>query len=88
MNTIKIFLSFLMTLATVPAFACKVCEENQPGIFKGITHGVGPTGNLDFIIVTIATVIVIIFLILSIKYIINPGEKDPDHIKNIVVDEN
>lgn len=70
------------------AFACEVCENNQPEPLKGITHGQGPTGTLDYIIIGIASVIVLVALFLSIKFLVKPREGNPDHIKNIVLDEN
>lgn len=33
------------------------------------------------------TAIVLITLVLSIKYLVNPNEDNPNHIKNIVKDE-
>lgn len=85
-KTMATCLCFL--LATVPVFACEVCQRNQPKPLRGITHGLGPTGNLDYIIIAIALVIVIVAFVLSIKYLIWPKEKNTDHIKNIVLNEN
>ena len=85
----KYILFLIMILSTgVGAFACDVCEGNQPKPLKGITHGVGPTGNIDYIIIGVASIIVAIALFLSIKYLIKPKEGNPNHIKNIVLDEN
>lgn len=70
------------------AFACEVCEGNQPKPLRGITHGIGPTGTIDYIIISVAAVIVAFALFYSIKYIVKPKERNPDHIKNIVLDEN
>lgn len=69
------------------AFACDVCKKNQPAGFENITHGAGPSGTMDFIIIGVATVIVLFTLVLSFKYLIKPQENDPDHIKNIVRNE-
>ncbi len=41
----------------------------------------------DTIIIGIAVIIVLFTLIMSIKYLFLPGEKNSDHIKNIVKDE-
>lgn len=78
----------LLLLLHSPIFiwACDVCESNQPQILKGITHGQGPKGNLDYIITWSAVVIVSVTLFFSIKYLVNPKEKAADHIKNITVD--
>lgn len=68
-------------------FACEVCKNQQPLIFREFTHGTGPGSKLEFLIIVIATIIVFITLILSIKLLIKPGEKEPNHIKNIVVNQ-
>jgi hypothetical protein len=69
------------------AWACDVCQKNQPTGFKNITHGAGPTGTIDYFIMGASVVIVIFTLYLSFKYLIKPKEGSPDHIKNIVKNE-
>ncbi len=69
-----------------PSFACEVCQVNQPKMLKNITHGTGPQGNTDLIIIWTAAVIVTVTLIYSIKYLVNPKENKKDHIKNSVID--
>lgn len=81
-------ITVLFLFLGMETFACEVCKRNQPEPLKGITHGVGPTGNIDYIIIGVASVIVGISLFLSIKYLVRPKEKDVGHIKNIVLDEN
>lgn len=71
-----------------PILACEVCQSQQPKILKGITHGAGPVNSWDYVITIIAAAIVLFTLVLSIKYLVKPGEKNPDHIKNIVVNQN
>lgn len=68
--------------------ACDLCKKNQPKGFENITHGEGPTGNVDYIITWSAIILVAITLFLSIKYLVRPKENRPDHIKNIVWDRN
>ena len=68
------------------AWACEVCKKNQPKVLEGITHGAGPQGNLDYIIIWTAVVIVTVTLLLSLKFLIRPNENNPNHIKNIVLD--
>ncbi|MBX2942451.1 MAG: hypothetical protein KF860_08905 [Cyclobacteriaceae bacterium] len=84
--------SFFVLLATVlipgNAFACELCKKNQPKVLEGITHGPGPQGDMDYIIIGVAIVIVGITLFLSLKFLIKPDEGNPDHIKNIVLDTN
>lgn len=74
----------LFLLGQQVAMACDVCQKNQPTGFKNITHGAGPSGNFDYVIMGTALIIVLATLYLSFKYLIKPQETDPDHIKNIV----
>lgn len=78
-------LRYLITLAAVVltqvVLACPVCEKQQPAITRGITHGAGPSGNWDWAIVGIISVLVLLTLFYSAKYLIRPGEKDENHIK-------
>jgi hypothetical protein len=85
----KLSLFFLLTLIVYapPVLACTVCGQNQPKALKNITHGVGPQGNLDYIIIIGGIIIVSFTLFYSLKFLIRPGEKHAGHIKNIVVDE-
>lgn len=69
------------------AMACDVCQKNQPSGFKNITHGAGPSGNFDYVIMGTAIAIVLATLYLSFKFLIKPKENHPDHIKNIVKNE-
>ncbi|MEO5788657.1 MAG: hypothetical protein ACOH2D_10670 [Gelidibacter sp.] len=68
-------------------FACDLCKKNQPKGFENITHGQGPSGNLDYFIIWGAVIIVGFTLFYSLKYLIRPKENNPDHIKNIVRNE-
>ncbi|MEO8934440.1 MAG: hypothetical protein ABI295_09030 [Xanthomarina sp.] len=67
--------------------ACDVCKKNQPEILQNVTHGAGPSGTLDYIIIWVSAVIVGVTLFLSVKYLIKPKENNADHIKNIVKNE-
>ncbi|MCK0159094.1 hypothetical protein [Allomuricauda sp. F6463D] len=68
--------------------ACDLCKKNQPKGFENITHGQGPTGNMDYIITWSAIILVIITLFFSIKFLVRPRENNPEHIKHIVWDQN
>ena len=87
MNKITILLTAVFLLSSNFTGACDLCKKNQPKGFEDITHGVGPTGTLDYIIIWSAIIIVGITLFLSIKYLIKPKENYPGHIKNIVKNE-
>lgn len=69
------------------ARACDVCKKNQPEILQNVTHGPGPSGTMDYIIIWVSAIIVGITLLLSLKYLIKPKENNSDHIKNIVKNE-
>lgn len=48
----------------------------------------GPHAALwNSIIIGSSSLIVIAVFIMSVKYLVKPGEKDPLHIKNIVINE-
>lgn len=83
-----IFFTFTLTFSINTLFACDVCQKNQPKVLQNITHGEGPQGNLDYVIIWTATAIVLLALGMSLKYLIQPNEADKKHIKNIVCDEN
>jgi len=68
-------------------YACEVCKAKQPKGFENLTHGEGPQGNIDYFIMYSAILIVGYTLIMSVKYLINPKEKNQRHIKNIVLNE-
>ena len=66
-------------------WACELCKKNQPKVLEGVTHGAGPQGTLDYLIIWTAVVIVGVTLALSLKFLIRPNENNSNHIKNIVV---
>jgi hypothetical protein len=69
------------------ALACSVCEKQQPKILRGITHGAGPQGRFDYIIIWIMVVITMATLYYSIKWLVRPGEKNGGHIKRFILNE-
>lgn len=82
----KLIYSFIITLLTpVMALACEACDLQQPAITKNLTHGSGPQGTVDWIIVSIITLITLATFYYSVKYLIRPGEKSSSHIKNNVL---
>jgi hypothetical protein len=74
-------------ISMASAFACEVCKDNQPKPLRNITHGAGPQSDWDYVIIIVGIVIVSLTLYYSLKFLLKPGEKSPNHIKNIVVDE-
>lgn len=81
----KLFLIMLLLCNAVWALACPVCERNQPKILKGITHGAGPEGNWDYVIIWTTVAIVLFTLFFSVKWLIRPGEKSGRHIKRFIL---
>lgn len=85
MKYIQIIIVAFLLLIQTNAYACPACEEQQPTITRGLTHGAGPTGNWDCVIIILMAVVTIITLIYSIKYLIKPGEKEKSHIKQSIL---
>ena len=78
----KKILTFLALVAfQITAFACPVCERNQPKALRGIVHGAGPDSNWDYVSIGITIVIAIFALIYSVKWLVKPNENNPSHIK-------
>lgn len=69
------------------AFACEVCKKNQPAGFENITHGAGPSGTIDYVIIFTAAAVVLFTVYLTFKHLFRPCENSPEHIKNIVRNE-
>lgn len=87
MKNFKQILGLLFLLIINFASACEACEAAQPAITRGYTHGLGPSGNIDWIIVSIVSVIVIYTLIFSIKYLAKPSENRHNHIKYSILQD-
>jgi len=81
----KYLILTLLILLNKLANACPVCEKQQPAITQGLTHGAGPQSNWDWVIIGVITAITLITFIYSLKYIIRPGEKDSNHIKQSIL---
>jgi hypothetical protein len=86
MNKLWIILaSIILSMHHWSLYACDVCKENQPKVLANITHGTGPSGDQDYVIIWTAVVIVTITLLMSIKYLVRPGEQDAGHIKQSIL---
>lgn len=79
-------LSVLMLLQ-VAAMACPACEKNQPKFLQGITHGTGPNSQWDWVIISVMVLITLSVLFYSVKWLIRPGEKSKNHIKNFILND-
>ncbi len=82
----KSALLFLLCLLAPVAWACDVCQKQQPKITQGITHGTGPESGWDWVIVAVITLITLLTCVFSLKYLVKPGEKNRDHIKQTILD--
>ncbi len=81
--TISLFLVASATIAT----ACDVCVAEQPKILRGVTHGAGPQGNWDYVIVSLAAVLVVYTFVHAIKCLVRPGETDAAHVKHSILNQ-
>lgn len=79
----KRYLVLLILFFNQSVWAQWYCEPTSA------TNGSSPQSNpmLDAIIIWVAVAIVLFTLFLSIKFLVKPEEKDPNHIKNITKDE-
>ncbi|MDT0294216.1 hypothetical protein ACFQ3R_00785 [Mesonia ostreae] len=79
----KSFLVLLILLFTTPTWAQWYCEPTAA------TNGDPLESNavVDAVIIWVAVAIVVFTLFLSIKFLVKPEEKNPNHIKNIIKDE-
>lgn len=82
----KFHLVLLVFFASVvQAFACDVCKRNQPELLQDISHGTGPQADSEYYIIGGAVLVVLFTLIYSVKYLLKPGERSPEHIKNMIL---
>jgi len=79
------FILLVAIFATAALLACPLCEKQQPEITRGITHGTGPQSNWDWVIIAVISIITLFTLIASLKYLIKPGEKNINHIKQSIL---
>lgn len=77
------FMAFFASL--VPAWACDVCKRSQPALLQDISHGTGPQSDSEYYIIAAAVILVVFCLIYSLKYLLKPGERNPNHIKNHIL---
>lgn len=83
----KIILLGVLLIGSVPAaWACELCEEQQPKWLRGVVHGAGPQGIWDYAIMYGAILFVLGVLFYTIKLLVKPGEKNPDHVKYSILD--
>jgi len=81
----RALLTIALQLFALATWACDACQKQQPKLLKGITHGTGPQGEWDMPIIWVSAVIVVITLILAVKFLVKPNEKNADHIKRSIL---
>ncbi len=85
-NKIKhLLVLIVILLINAQVWACPVCEQQQPKITQGLTHGSGPQSNWDWVIIAVISAITLLTLVFSLKYLIKPGEKNKNHIKQFIL---
>jgi hypothetical protein len=78
----KIILTGSLLIVFMHVCACPVCERaNEKKLLSGIGHGTGPGSVWDYVAVAVTMVIVGITLFYTIKWLVNPAEKNSTHIK-------
>ncbi|MFD2163751.1 hypothetical protein ACFSJU_15190 [Paradesertivirga mongoliensis] len=81
----KLFLVLSLLVTNNWLLACPVCEKQQPKVLRGVTHGAGPQSDWDYVIVWVGVILVLCTLFYSLKWILRPGEKSINHIKQHIL---
>jgi hypothetical protein len=71
----NLFALLTLLLLTLPALACPVCEKKQPKGFAGITHGVGPGGLFDYVMLYGSIGVVVVTFALFFFYLARPDRR-------------
>jgi len=80
----KLVLAIALFFIKSSLFAQLLCET-EPATTDGNLQNSNQL--LDATIIGIAIMIVLVTLVMSVKYLLKPGESNPEHIKNIIRDE-
>ena len=86
-SNIQIALACILLFVAEIVTACPVCERNQPKLLKGVVHGAGPDSQWDYVIIWAVVIIAVASLYYSVKWIIRPGEKNENHIKYSILNQ-
>lgn len=74
-----------LTLVHTFVVACDVCEKQQPKILRGVTHGAGPEGVWDYVVVGATALVAVVSLIYAVRWTLYPGETARTHIKRSIL---
>lgn len=77
----------LFLLSDISAMACEACNQNQPKILRGITHGNGPQSNWDYFVVIIMVLVTLYSLYATVKCFVKPSDKKYNNIKTIILNQ-
>lgn len=80
----KLAMAIVLFFMQTSIFAQLLCET-EPATTDGNLQNSNQL--MDATIIGISIMIVVFTLVMSIKYLLKPGENNPEHIKNIVRDE-
>lgn len=80
-----IFSALLLLFCYHAVIACDACKKKQAVVLGGLTHGKTPDSQWDYLIVLVMVVIVLLTLFYSVKWLVRPGEKSADHIKQFIL---
>jgi len=81
----KYAITILVVFLRAAVFGCPACKKQQPKITQGITHGTGPDSSFDYWIIGAMVILTLYVLIISVKYLIKPGEGQATHIKRLIL---
>lgn len=62
-------------LLALPALACPLCAKNQPKGFANITHGVGPGGPFDYVMLYGSMAVVLLTFGLFFRFLLRPDNR-------------
>lgn len=77
----KLLFLAAMFIISFSAYACPMCEKQQPKILRGVVHGGVPESQWDYVIVWSVAILTAITLFFAVKWLVRPGEKLSNHIK-------
>ena len=71
----NLFALLALLLFTLPALACPLCQKNQPKGFANITHGVGPGGPFDYVMLYGSIAVVVFTFGLFFRHLFRPDNR-------------
>ena len=78
-------LVIVVSLFRLTALACDACQKQQPAVLRNVWHGGSPDSQWDYVIVGAAALVVVLTLFYSLKWLVRPGERELNHIKQQIL---